>query len=67
MPGQWLSFETEIQVLEEALALAGSMPWPYCEGRLLHVYGLLHIRQQQWARARARFEANLSLMPLHRA
>jgi tetratricopeptide (TPR) repeat protein/transcriptional regulator with XRE-family HTH domain len=47
------------QVLEEALALAGSMPWPYCEGRLLHVYGLLHIRQQQWARARARFEAAL--------
>jgi tetratricopeptide (TPR) repeat protein len=49
------------QVLEEALALAGSIPCPYCEGRLLHVYGLLYIRQEQPALARARLEAALAI------
>ncbi len=31
------------QVLAEGLTLARRMPYPYAEGRLLHVYGAMHI------------------------
>ena len=31
--------------LEEGVVLARAMPHPYAEGRLLHVYGLLHAQQ----------------------
>jgi transposase/Tfp pilus assembly protein PilF len=43
--------------LEEGLALARSMPYPYAEARLLHVYGRLHIQKGEPQAARERLEA----------
>jgi tetratricopeptide (TPR) repeat protein len=47
--------------LEEGLAVARGMPYPHGEGRLLHVYGLLHARQGEPARARERLDAALAI------
>jgi transposase len=43
--------------LEEGLALARSMPYPYAEARLLHVYGRLHSQKGEPQAARERLEA----------
>jgi tetratricopeptide (TPR) repeat protein len=40
--------------LEEGVALARSMPYPYAEARLLHVYGRLHIQKGEPEAARER-------------
>jgi hypothetical protein len=47
--------------LEEGLALAGAMPYPYAEARLLHVYGQMHAQKQEPAQARERLEAALAI------
>jgi tetratricopeptide (TPR) repeat protein len=47
--------------LEEGLALAGAMPSPYAEARLLHLYGQMHAQQQEPAPARERLEAALAI------
>jgi tetratricopeptide (TPR) repeat protein len=39
--------------LEEGIALAREMPYPYSEARLLHLYGLLHADQDEPGQARA--------------
>jgi hypothetical protein len=39
--GRWAEAE---RTLEEGVALARSMPYPYAEGRLLHVYGAMHLQ-----------------------
>jgi tetratricopeptide (TPR) repeat protein/transcriptional regulator with XRE-family HTH domain len=52
---------TAEQALAEGLALARAMPYPHLEGRLLHVHGLLHIRQGEPAPARERLEAALAI------
>jgi tetratricopeptide (TPR) repeat protein len=49
------------QALEEGLALTRSMPYPYAEGRLLHVYGEMHNQKSQLALARERLEAALTI------
>jgi tetratricopeptide (TPR) repeat protein len=43
--------------LEEGLTLARSMPYPYAEARLLHVYGRLHVQKGEPQAARERLEA----------
>jgi hypothetical protein len=47
--------------LEEGLALARSMPYPYAEARLLHVYGEMHAQKGEPQRARERLEAALAI------
>src|SRR5205823_9160047 len=47
--------------LEEGVALARSMPYPYAEARLLHEYGRLHIRTGELEAARERLAAALAL------
>jgi hypothetical protein len=42
--------------LDEGLALARVMPYPHQEGRLLHVYGLLHAHRSEIPQARERLE-----------
>jgi tetratricopeptide (TPR) repeat protein len=56
--GRWAEAE---QALEEGLALARSMPYPYAEGRLLHVYGEMHAQKGEPAPARERLEAALAI------
>ena len=47
--------------LEEGLALARSMPYPYAEGRLLHVYGQMHAQKGETKLAQQRLDAALAL------
>lgn len=47
--------------LEEGLALARRMPYPYAEARLLHVYGTLHAEQGEAQAARDQLEAALAI------
>ena len=47
--------------LEEGLALARSMPYPYAEARLLHVHGCLPIQKGEPEAARERLEVALAL------
>jgi hypothetical protein len=47
--------------LEEGLALAQRVGYPYAEARLLHVDGLLHVQQGESEAARVRLEAALAL------
>jgi hypothetical protein len=47
--------------LEEGLALARSMPYPYGEGRLLHVYGAMHVQKGELELACERLEAALAV------
>jgi tetratricopeptide (TPR) repeat protein len=47
--------------LEEGLALARSMPYPYAEARLLHVYGQMLAAKAEPVSARERLEAALAL------
>jgi tetratricopeptide (TPR) repeat protein len=56
--GRWAE---AVQALEEGLALARSMPYPYAEARLLHVYGLVHVEQGEPEAARERLEAALAI------
>jgi tetratricopeptide (TPR) repeat protein len=49
------------QALEEGLTLACSMPCPYAEARLLHVYGHMHAQKGEPGPARERFEAALAI------
>jgi tetratricopeptide (TPR) repeat protein len=46
--------------LEEGLALARSMPYPYGEGRLLHVYGAMHVQKGKLEPAREQLETALA-------
>jgi tetratricopeptide (TPR) repeat protein len=52
---------TAERALEEGLALAGPMPYPYGEGRLLAVYGQLHLQRGERGPARERLEAALAI------
>jgi tetratricopeptide (TPR) repeat protein len=45
------------RALDEGLALAQSLPYPYVEGRLLHLYGALHVQHHEPEPSRARLEA----------
>jgi tetratricopeptide (TPR) repeat protein/transcriptional regulator with XRE-family HTH domain len=54
-------WEEAERALEEGLALAWSMPYPYAEGRLLHVYGEMHAQKGEPEPARARLEAALAI------
>jgi tetratricopeptide (TPR) repeat protein/transcriptional regulator with XRE-family HTH domain len=49
------------EALEEGIALAREMPYPYAEARLLHVYGLLPADKDEPGQARARLEEALSI------
>jgi tetratricopeptide (TPR) repeat protein len=56
--GRWAEAE---RTLEEGLSLARSMPYPYAEGRLLHVYGEMHVRKGEPEPARERLKAALAI------
>jgi hypothetical protein len=47
--------------LDEGIALAQPMPYPHAEARLLHVYGLLHIKEGELAQARECLGAALAI------
>jgi tetratricopeptide (TPR) repeat protein len=47
--------------LDEALALARSMSYPYAEARALYEQGRLHVSAQEWPQARDRFEDALDI------
>jgi tetratricopeptide (TPR) repeat protein len=47
--------------LEEGLALADAMPYPYAQARLLHTYGDLLAREGEPVQARERLEAALAI------
>jgi tetratricopeptide (TPR) repeat protein len=49
------------QALEEGLTLARSMPYPYVEARLLHLYGVLHLQQNEPGQAAHRLDAALAI------
>jgi tetratricopeptide (TPR) repeat protein len=49
------------RALEEGLCLARAMPYPHGEGRLLEVYGQLHLSRGESAAARERLEAALNI------
>jgi hypothetical protein len=49
------------QTLEEGLALTRSMPYPHGEGRLLEVYGRLHLARGEPVAGRERLEAALAV------
>jgi hypothetical protein len=49
------------QALEEGIALARAMPYPYAEGRSLHLYGTLHARKGEPEPARERLKAALAI------
>jgi tetratricopeptide (TPR) repeat protein len=49
------------QALEEGISLARGMPYPYAEGRLLHVQGQLHLQRGEPEVARAVLEAALAI------
>jgi tetratricopeptide (TPR) repeat protein len=53
--------EQAAAALEEGLALAPALPYPYGEARLLAVYGRLHAQQGQQGPARERLEAALAI------
>jgi hypothetical protein len=48
--------------LEEGLTLTRRMPYPHIEGRLLHVYGLLHVAKGEPGPARAQLELALAIL-----
>jgi tetratricopeptide (TPR) repeat protein len=50
-----------VDALEEGLALARSMPYPYAEARFLHVYGEVYLQKGEPAPARERLEAALAI------
>jgi hypothetical protein len=54
-------WEDAAGALEEGLALARRMPYPYAEGRLLYVYGELHTQKGEPGPARERLEAALAI------
>jgi hypothetical protein len=56
--GRW---EVAERSLEEGLSLAQRMPCPYAEGRLLHVYGQMHVAKGEPGPARERLEAALAI------
>jgi tetratricopeptide (TPR) repeat protein len=56
--GRWGEAE---RALEEGLALTRRMPYPHGEGRLLEVYGRLHLARGDAAAARACLEAALTI------
>jgi hypothetical protein len=49
------------QALEEGISVARGMPYPYAEGRLLQVYGLMSVHTGQPEQARERLEAALAI------
>ena len=49
------------QALEEGLTFARAMPYPHSEGRLLEVYGALHLARGEMGAARELLEAALAL------
>ncbi len=51
-----------MDALDEALALARAMPYPYAEAKALYVYGLLHATRGEQRQARARLEEALALL-----
>jgi tetratricopeptide (TPR) repeat protein len=53
--------QTAVDALEEGLRLARAMPYPHGEGRLLAVYGRLHLDQGDATAARERLEAALAI------
>jgi tetratricopeptide (TPR) repeat protein/transcriptional regulator with XRE-family HTH domain len=55
---QWVEAQS---VLDEGLALARRIPYPYAEGRLLHVYGQMLVATGKVKFARDRLEAALAL------
>jgi tetratricopeptide (TPR) repeat protein len=56
--GHW---EEARSALEEGVDFARAMPYPYAEGRLLHVYGELHLRKGEPDQARGRLEEALAI------
>jgi tetratricopeptide (TPR) repeat protein len=56
--GRWEDAE---RTLEEGLALARSMPYPYAEARLLHVYGQMHAQMGEPVPARERLQEALAI------
>jgi tetratricopeptide (TPR) repeat protein len=56
--GRWEDAEL---ALEEGLSLARRMLYPYAEGRLLHVYGQMHVAKGEPGPARERLEAALAI------
>jgi tetratricopeptide (TPR) repeat protein len=56
--GRWAESQAD---LEEGLALARPMPYPYAEAHLLQVYGRLYIEQGGTVRARERLEAAVAI------
>ena len=55
--GRW---DEAAAALEEGMALARAMPYPYAEARLLHAYGLLVALQGDAVTARQRLDAALA-------
>ena len=49
------------RALEEGLTMARSLPYPYGEARLLHVYGQMHTQKGEPVPARERLEAALAI------
>jgi transcriptional regulator with XRE-family HTH domain/tetratricopeptide (TPR) repeat protein len=54
-------WEDAAGALDEGLALARRMPYPYAEARLLHVYGEMHAQKGEPETARERLEVALAI------
>jgi hypothetical protein len=58
------AWDEAAQALVEGLQLARAMPFPYAEGRLLHVYGQVHAAQGAADLACARYQEALAIFRL---
>jgi hypothetical protein len=56
-----LRWQQAERALAEGLALARSMSYLYAEGRLLHVYGQMHVANAEPGPARERLEVALAI------
>jgi tetratricopeptide (TPR) repeat protein len=53
--------EEATAALEEALSWASPMPYPYAEARILHEYGMLHLREREPEKSRKSLRAALEI------
>jgi len=64
---RWERWEEAVSALEEGLAVARAMPYPYTEARTLETYGALHCAQGEADAARAAGGGAGDLRPAGRA
>lgn len=55
-------WDDSIRALEECLAIARSMPYPYAKAKALYVYGQIHAARGEPEQAREKYQAGLAIL-----